>query len=144
MKEAREGFALDCSVTMAWCFDDEATAYSDSVLESLAGSRAVVPSLWPLEVTNATFAGERRKRLDEARSQRFLILLQALPIIVDDETSSWAFSNIIHLARAYQLSTYDVAYLDTAIRHGLPLATLDAALKQAAQAVGVPLYAPST
>ncbi|MBV8488295.1 MAG: type II toxin-antitoxin system VapC family toxin [Planctomycetaceae bacterium] len=144
MKEAREGFVLDCSVTMAWCFDDEATAYSDSVLESLAGSRAVVPSLWPLEVTNATFAGERRKRLDEARSQRFLILLQALPIIVDDETSSRAFSNIIHLARAYQLSTYDAAYLDTAIRRGLPLATLDAALKQAAQAVGVPLYAPST
>ena len=144
MKEAREGFVLDCSVTMACCFDDEATADSDSVLESLAGSRAVVPSLWPLEVTNATFAGERRKRLDEARSQRFLILLQALPIIVDDETSSRAFSNIIHLARAYQLSTYDAAYLDTAIRRGLPLATLDAALKQAAQAVGVPLYAPST
>jgi predicted nucleic acid-binding protein len=56
-------------------------------------------------------------------------LLQALPIIVDDQTSGRAFSDIIHLARAYRLSIYDAAYLDTAIRRGLPLATLDDALK---------------
>ena len=52
--ETKDGFVLDCSVTMAWCFDDEATPYTDGVRDSLADMRAVVPSIWPLEVANAT------------------------------------------------------------------------------------------
>ena len=34
--QTQEGFVLDCSVTMAWCFDDEATPYTDGVRDSLA------------------------------------------------------------------------------------------------------------
>ncbi len=139
----QDDFVLDCSVTMAWCFDDEATPYTDGVRDSLAAKRAVVPSIWPLEAANATIMGERRKRLDEARSQRFFVLLAALPIVVDDETSSRAFSDIIHLARTHQLSAYDAAYLELAIRRGLPLACNDGKLKTAALAAGVPLYAPA-
>ena len=101
MEETKDGFVLDCSVTMAWCFDDEATPYTNGVRDSLAAMRAVVPSLWSLEVANATIVGERRKRLDEARSQRFIVLLEALPIIADDETGNRAFGDIIHLARAH-------------------------------------------
>ena len=95
MEETKDGFVLDCSVTMAWCFDDEATPYTNGVRDSLAAMRAVVPSLWSLEVANATIVGERRKRLDEARSQRFIVLLEALPIIADDETGNRAFGDII-------------------------------------------------
>jgi predicted nucleic acid-binding protein len=143
MEETKDGFVLDCSVTMAWCFDDEATPYTNGVRDSLAAMRAVVPSLWPLEVANATIVGERRKRLDEARSQRFIVLLDALPIITDDETGNRAFGDVIHLARAYQLSAYDAAYLELAIRRGLPLACLDGKLKAAATAAGVSLFSPS-
>jgi predicted nucleic acid-binding protein len=143
MEETKDGFVLDCSVTMAWCFDDEATSYTNSIRDSLADVRAVVPSLWPLEVANATIVGERRKRLDEARSQRFIVLLEALPIKVDDETSTRAFGDIIHLARAYQLSAYDATYLELAIRRGLPLACLDGKLKAAAASAGVVLFSPS-
>lgn len=143
MEEARDGFVLDCSVTMAWCFDDEATPYTDGVRDGLAALRAVVPSLWSLEVANATIVGERRKRLDAARSQRFIALLEALPIILDDETGNRAFGDVIHLARAHQLSAYDAAYLELAIRRGLPLACLDGKLKAAATAAGVLLFDPS-
>ncbi len=143
MEEAKDGFVLDCSVTMAWCFDDEATPYTDGVRDSLADVRAVVPSIWPLEVANASIVGERRKRLDEARSRRFINLLEALPIAVDDETGSRAFSDISHLARAYQLSTYDAAYLELAVRRGFPMACLDGKLKAAATAAGVLLFAPA-
>jgi hypothetical protein len=100
----QEDFVLDCSLTMAWCFDDEATPYTDGVRDSLANKRAVVPSIWPLETANATIMGERRKRLDEARNGRFFALLEALPIVVDDETSSRAFGDIVYLARTHQLS----------------------------------------
>ena len=85
--------------------------------------------------------GERRKRLDEARSRRFFVLLEALPIVVDDETSSRAFSDVVHLARAHQLSAYDAAYLELAIRRGLPLACIDGKLRTAA-AAGVVLFTP--
>lgn len=64
MEAAKDGFVLDCSVTMAWCFDDEATPYAVSVQEQLADVRAVAPTIWPLEVANAILNGERRKRMD--------------------------------------------------------------------------------
>jgi predicted nucleic acid-binding protein len=141
--EPTDGFVLDCSVIMAWCFDDEATPYTDGVRDSLAEMRAVVPSLWSLEVANATIVGERRKRLDEARSRRFIVLLEALPITIDHETSSRAFGDIMHLARANQLSAYDASYLELAMRRGLPLACLDSKLKTTAAATGVTLFSPS-
>ena len=140
MEQTKDGFVLDCSVTMAWGFDDEATPYTDGVRDNLADVRAIVPALWPVEVANATIVGERRKRLDEARSSRFLSLLSSLPIIVDAETAARAWADTMHLARAHNLSAYDAAYLELAIRLGLPLASLDEKLKAAATAVGVPLY----
>jgi len=143
MDKLHDGFVLDCSMTMAWCFDDEATPYTDGVRDSLAQVRAAVPSLWPLEVANATLVGERRKRLDEARGRRFLVLLEKLPIVVDEETGTRAFSDVMHLARIHQISAYDGAYLELAIRRGLPMACLDGKLKTAAATAGVLLFNPS-
>ena len=59
-------FVLDCSVTMAWCFGDEATPYTNGVRDALVDARAVVPSLWPLEVANVLLVAERRDRLEKA------------------------------------------------------------------------------
>jgi predicted nucleic acid-binding protein len=141
--QTQEAFVLDCSVTMAWCFDDEATPYTDGVRDSLAQKRAVVPSIWPLEAASATISGERRKRLDEARSHRFFVLLEALPIVVDEETSKRAFADVVQLARTYRLSAYEAADLEPAIRRGLPLACNEGKLKTAALATGVVLFSPS-
>jgi predicted nucleic acid-binding protein len=140
MAEAEDGFVLDCSVTMSWCFDDEATPYTDAVRDRLADVRAIVPSLWPLEVANVAIVGERRNRLDEARMLRFFGLLQGLPILVDDQTSDKAFTDIIQLARLHHLSAYDAAYLELAIRRNLPLACLDGKLRTAATTAGVALF----
>jgi predicted nucleic acid-binding protein len=140
MEQTSTGFVLDCSVTMAWCFDDEGTPYTSGVRDRLAETQAIVPALWPVEVANATMVGERRKRLDEARVARFLSLLSSLPIVVDDETASRAWADTMHLARAHGLSVYDATYLELAMRRGLPLACLDGKLRTAATAVGVPLY----
>ena len=43
------------------------------------------------------------------------------------------------LLAPYRLTAYDASYLELAIRHGLPLATRDAALRAAASSCGVPL-----
>jgi predicted nucleic acid-binding protein len=139
MDEPGDGFVLDCSLTMAWCFEDEATPYTDGVQDQLITGRALVPTVWPLEVANATLMGERRKRLDGARGGRFLTMLGGFPIIVDDATSTKAFGETLHLARAHGLTTYDAAHLELAIRPGLSLAALDEKRKTAAIAVGVRL-----
>jgi predicted nucleic acid-binding protein len=80
-KKARE-FILDCSVTMAWYFKDEADAYAKAVRTSLSGAAAVVPVLWPLEVANILILGERRQRSTEAEASKWLRFLQLLPIRV--------------------------------------------------------------
>ena len=102
--------------------------------------QAHVPSLWPLEVANALLVGERRNRITPADTARFLAILDAFPITVDDETVAHAWADTLHLARAHNLSSYDASYLELAIRLGLPLAAQDGKLKAAAEAVGVPLF----
>jgi predicted nucleic acid-binding protein len=128
-------FALDCSMTMAWCFEDEATPYSESVLEALAEGEAVVPPLWSLEVANVLVVGERKKRLFPAQSLRFIELLQNLPITLDADVRP--IGEILGLAREQGLSSYDASYLDLAVRTCLPLASLDGPLLEAAARFGV-------
>lgn len=130
-------FVLDCSVAMAWCFEDEADGYADAILGKLESAEAVVPSLWPLEVANVLLVGERRKRLSEASSSRFVELLRSLPITIDEETSRRAMGAILSLGRELSLSAYDAAYLELAMREGLALATLDKRLASAASQSGV-------
>lgn len=139
---AAKTFVLDCSLTVAWFFEDEMNRYAQAVEDSLAAAAAVVPGLWPLEVANALLVGERRSRATEANVTTFLRLLAALPIALDDDTASRAWQHSLHLARSHRLSVYDAAYLELALRQGLPLATLDDRLAAAATSAGVPAYKP--
>lgn len=132
-------FVVDCSVVMAWCFEDEADGYTDSVLDLLVDSEAIVPSIWLLEVANVLLVAERRKRLTEADSLQFVRLLNELPIAVDQETSERALSEILFIGRQQGLSSYDAAYLELAMREGAALATRDNGLKKVAEKCGVKL-----
>ena len=133
------GFVLDASVTMAWCFEDEATPETWSVLDRLASEGAIVPALWPLEVGNILTQAERRQRTTAARISQFIEQLATLPIRVDDETAAHALSETLSLARSDKLTTYDAAYLELTMRRALPLATKDEALRDAAGRNGVDL-----
>ena len=70
----------------------------------------------------------RRKsgiRITTADATTRLTLISTLPIATDHETPARAWRETLALARAERLTTYDAAYLELAIRLGLPLATLD-------------------
>jgi predicted nucleic acid-binding protein len=134
---AKERLVLDSSIALCWYFQDQADPYADGVARNLVSAEALVPSLWPLEVANAVLMGERRKRSSQADARRWIAVLETIPITLDGETA--ARDDTLTLARAQNLSAY-AAYLELALREGLPLATLDANLKAAARAVGVPLY----
>lgn len=130
-------FVLDSSVTIAWCFLEEITAEAISVMEALNTAKALVPSVWPLEVANVLTIAERRGRIRAGEVRQVVILLNTLPIQVDDDTSRYALSDILTLARTHRLSAYDAAYLDLAMRRSLPLATLDQSLRRCAESLGV-------
>jgi predicted nucleic acid-binding protein len=137
-----EAFVLDGSVALAWYFKDEADRYADAVAARFPNAHAVVPVIWPLEIANAVLMGERRKRSTEAQATKWLGYLRSLPITVDDETNSRAWSDGMGLARTHGLSAYDAAYLELALRRSLPVATLDDKLNAAATAVGVVRFNP--
>jgi len=135
-------FVIDNSIVMSWCFEDEGSPYVDSVLDSLKKLSALTPAIWPLEVGNVLLVAERKNRLSEADSARFLALIGELPIVTEQETPERMMKEILALARNNNLSTYDASYLDLAMRKGIPIATLDKNLLQAAKNIKLPTFTP--
>src|SRR5579864_4374171 len=99
---------------MAWCFEDEANAYADSILDRLLDGDARVPPIWPLEVANALLVAERRGRLTEAKTARIAQLLLSLPFSVEEGAVNRALGPVLGVGRAHGLSAYDAAYLELA------------------------------
>ena len=128
---------IDASLALAWCFKDELTEPATRLLEELRSGAAAVPLLWPIEVANVLAIAERRKRITLAESAQLIALLETLEIDVDGETSALAFTRILDLAREQRLTAYDAAYLELAMRLGVPLASKDGDLCDAAERVGV-------
>jgi predicted nucleic acid-binding protein len=132
-------FVLDASVVLAWQFEDEPSDYADHVLEYLRNDRALAPSIWQLELANGLARAERRGRLPASRVAQTLRIFTGIPIAIHDVPPALALGRVIDVARAQALSAYDAAYLELAMREGVPLATLDGPLRKAAERVGVPL-----
>ena len=132
-------FVLDCSVTMAWCFEDERTAATDALLARVVDAGAIAPFLWPLEVTNVLLNAVRRKRIPPDAVNQVAQRIAALPVAIDKDGAEMVWGNTLQLAERYALTSYDACYLELAQRKALPLATLDAALRKAATAAGVTL-----
>ncbi len=130
---------IDASLTLSWYFEDERTPAADALLDQVTNTGAVVPSLWRLETANGLQVAIRRKRIDVAFRDRALTHLTRLPITVDAETDAHAWTTTLQLADRFQLTLYDAAYLELAQRRALPLATLDSALRPAADALGLTL-----
>ncbi len=130
-------FVLDNSVALTWCFEDERTPVTAALLEQVGELGAQAPMLWPLEALNGLLVAERRGRLDASQRQRLAGFLRALPIALDVDTASQAWTETARLAERFGLSAYDAAYLELAQRHNLPLASLDRALRAAAAVLGL-------
>lgn len=131
-------FVLDASVALAWCFEDQANAYSEAAFEAIsAGASALVPPLWAYEVLNVLALARRKTLLTPAQSALFWKELREFPIETAEDGD--AGSEILTIAQTHGLTAYDAAYLHLAMMEGLPLATLDEDLRRAAKEAGVGL-----
>jgi predicted nucleic acid-binding protein len=134
-------FVLDASVAVAWVAGTPVDPYAVAVQSHVAGGwRAVVPPLWQLEVANGLLMNERRKALSAADADRGLRDLETFLIArAELDQTPAAMRELSNLARMYQLTVYDAAYLELAQRESLPIATLDKGLRAAAVKAGVAL-----
>jgi predicted nucleic acid-binding protein len=124
---------VDASMAIAWLFDDERTAAAHAVMRRVVAEGALVPALWRLEVANVLRNAVRRGRCDEAYADRSLTRLGCLAISSDENTDRQAWGATRQLSREENLTLYDAAYLELALRRRAPLASCDAALIAAAE-----------
>ncbi len=130
-------FVLDNSVAMRWCFENAAHAYADGILNRVAsGEDALVPVLWFYEASAVLAREQNRGTLAAPKADQFIAELKALRIVADAESAERVFDDVHRLALRH-LTSYDAAYLELALRHGLPLATLDDELIRASKVAGV-------
>jgi predicted nucleic acid-binding protein len=131
-------FVVDASAALAWCFEDEASSWTDGLLERLRqGDRIVVPAHWPTEILNGLLVASRRKRIKTGQPALFWDELARLPIETEPALTAIQAKAVLALGEKHDLTIYDAAYLELAHRRQLPLATLDADLRKAAHAEGV-------
>ena len=128
---------LDASATLARVLDDEASPGIERVFDHVAAHGAIAPSLWWLEIANGLNVAVRRRRISSENRSVILTRLAQLNIQADTETHLRAWDSILEIADRYSLTIYDSAYLELAMRHGLPLATLDRLLRDAARSAGI-------
>jgi len=128
-------FVADCSVVARWFLPDEATRYSETMLDRLGSETAHVPSLWVAEFTNVVLKLERQRLLKAGIAAGILARVELLGLVVDQQTPTPA--RLHDLAREFALSAYDATYLELALRLGIPLACIDGGLKLAARKVGL-------
>jgi predicted nucleic acid-binding protein len=122
---------------MRWCFEGT-SPYADRILDGLlSGDQAYVPMLWLYEVVSVLAQSERIGAISAEKAGGFMEDLRALEIDVDSGNREQIFGKVYQLALEYRLTGYDAAYLELAIRKGLPLASLDGDLNKAARRAGV-------
>src|ERR1700719_2814817 len=83
------GFVLDASVALRWFLDNPMPPFANRVKQHiLKGARAVVPTLWHLEMSNGLAVAQRRSILTAADVDQAVIDLEQLVTqAVDTETS---------------------------------------------------------
>jgi len=135
-------FVLDASVALAWFLDQPVAPVASKARQALIdGSRALVPALWVFEIANGFVVAERRALITEPEANQSLAELDQLLVqAVDITTDIIPAPRLLTLSRGFRLSAYDAAYLETAQRERLPLATLDQPLRAAATRAGIELF----
>jgi predicted nucleic acid-binding protein len=133
---------LHDSVALRWVVPTLDTTYSRNIMTAMVRENAAVPGCWLVTLTDGVKDAERRRLLTPSVATSKLATLRKYPILFDDETDIRLWSDILPLARTYNLSVFDAAYLELALRLNLPRATTDATLTRVGTSVGAPLFTP--
>lgn len=120
---------VDASVILCAFFPDEAQVNAQALVRDHVARRVQLkaPSLLPYELGNALLKAERRDRISSEQSAQIIDALGGLNI----EVFPLEWGEMLPLARRFQCSAYDAAYLLLAERLSEPLVTGDERLYNA-------------
>ncbi|MFZ5708927.1 MAG: type II toxin-antitoxin system VapC family toxin [Pseudomonadota bacterium] len=122
---------VDCSVILAYLYPDE--ALTDRERQLLETSTLTAPDLIGYEVANSIAMSARKGRLQAGRDGQLVQTFLSLSI---ETRPCGPLDALLELARRHGLTAYDAAYLELALRRGVPLLTRGRALAAAASAAG--------
>ena len=128
---------IDVSIVAKWYLPDERSRSANALLERVAHEGAYVPALFRWEIESVLLGAERADRIDADDVDAALESLRDLPITLESAGERFFSGNEVRLARYYDLTPYDAAYLCIAASRNIPLATTDHALAYAARDLGI-------
>jgi predicted nucleic acid-binding protein len=131
---------VDASIAMGWLLPSQANSLTVAAENALFHEIGCIPGHFGIEVARALRRQERRKLIAPEIVDEALRRLRALPLKQDMSETIGFLPSLIALARSHGLRVADAAYLELALRTGLPLATRDAALAQAVEKAGAALF----
>jgi len=134
------GLVVDASIALAWALPDESSSYADAALAVVEREGLRVPEIWAREIANGLAVAYLRKRITPADETAFLAALSRLNIEVERIPALTVIRDGTAAAARFGLTAYDAAYVDLALREKLALATLDGAMRKAAEQSGVALF----
>jgi predicted nucleic acid-binding protein len=123
---------LDSSFFIAWGLEEKQFETGRNILTMLAHQGCIAPAHWATEVMEGLRKAVTRERISEERAFKLGQVFQSFGVEQDPETWTRAWRATLSLSRKHMLSVYDAAYLELALRKGLPLASLDGKLRAAA------------
>jgi predicted nucleic acid-binding protein len=103
------------------------------IVEMTSGHSLVGPESIRWEIGNAFSAMLKQGRLSLTQGLRGLEIFQAIPLRYVPVN----FPNALTIANKTNMYAYDAYFLDCALRHALPLLTLDRPLKRAAKKLNI-------
>ncbi len=130
-------WVLDASFLAALFLPDEMSDKAAALARDLVKDESAAPALLQLELTNILIAACRRKRISPAQLQQLSQAFDQLPIVYHAPLTAAQRAEVLRLAEKHDLTAYDAANLELAMRLGVPLVCLDKSLICAASAEGV-------
>jgi len=123
---------VDASVLLRAFLPDETQANALAVVRDhvLGKIQLQAPALLPYEIINAVWQAERRKRITASQAERILQSFSKLEIEITPQ--SW--EKLLPLARRFERTAYDAAYLALAQETSQTLLTGDSRLYHAVHA----------
>ena len=128
-------FVVDTSAVIAWFIKDQATAYTNRLRERARREALHAPAVLPLEIVNAVWQLQKRRRLSTHQADEIVAKATRLKINIHAETVPMQL--LLGVARHHDLAAYDASFIELAQRLGLPLAAKDEVLLAAARRAGV-------
>jgi predicted nucleic acid-binding protein len=132
---------VDSSFMVALLVHEEHSAFARARMKDLAGEPRVAPALVVWEAANVLWRKMRRAEISASERRELLEALQAFQTKLELPTPMTVLA-LSAFADLHDLTAYDAAYLEMALRLDAPLATLDRPLTYAAKAEGLVVLSP--